>query len=147
MAKTKLDGIDRKIVRYLLDDSMTPVSTIAGYLGLHPSTISYRIRKLKESGVIKKFTVSVDWRKFGKEVEAALLINCSPKHFTVVASKLADMDEVIELHTLTGFIDILAMVTLTDMTEYKNFIEKRLGAISEIDSFRVGIVLEDFKEE
>lgn len=147
MAKTKLDGIDRKIVRYLLDDSMTPVSTIAGYLGLHPSTISYRMRKLKESGVIKKFTVSVDWRKFGKEVEAALLINCSPKHFTVVASKLADMDEVIELHTLTGFIDILAMVTLTDMTEYKNFIEKRLGAISEIDSFRVGIVLEDFKEE
>jgi Lrp/AsnC family transcriptional regulator for asnA, asnC and gidA len=147
MAKTKLDGIDRKIVRYLLDDSMTPVSTIAGYLGLHPSTISYRIRKLKESGVIKKFTVSVDWRKFGKEVEAALLINCSPKHFTVVASKLADMDEVIELHTLTGFIDILAMVTLTDMTEYKNFIEKRLGAISEIDSFRVGIVLEDLKEE
>jgi Lrp/AsnC family transcriptional regulator for asnA, asnC and gidA len=138
MAKTKLDGIDRKIVRYLLDDSMTPVSTIAGYLGLHPSTISYRMRKLKESGVIKKFTVSVDWRKFGKEVEAALLINCSPKHFTVVASKLADMDEVIELNTLTGF---------KDMTEYKNFIEKRLGAISEIDSFRVGIVLEDLKEE
>lgn len=147
MAKTKLDEIDRKIVRFLLDDSTTPVSTIAGYLGLHPSTISYRIRKLKESGVIKKFTVSVDWRKFGKEVEAALLINCSPKHFTVVASKLADMDEVIELHTLTGFIDILAMVTLTDMTEYKNFIEKRLGSISEIDSFRVGIVLEDLKEE
>ena len=147
MAKTKLDEIDRKIVRFLLEDSTTPVSTIAGYLGLHPSTISYRIRKLKESGVIKKFTVSVDWRKFGKEVEAALLINCSPKHFTVVASKLADMDDVIELHTLTGFIDILAMVTLTDMTEYKNFIEKRLGSISEIDSFRVGIVLEDLKEE
>jgi Lrp/AsnC family transcriptional regulator for asnA, asnC and gidA len=147
MAKTKLDEIDIKIVRFLLQDSMTPVSTIAGYLDLHPSTISYRIRKLKESGVIKKFTVSVDWRKLGKEVEAALLINCSPKHFTVVASTLADMDEVIELHTLTGFSDILAMVTLTDMTEYKNFIEKRLGAISEIDSFRVGIVLEDFKEE
>ena len=147
MAKTKLDEIDRKIVRFLLEDSTTPVSTIASYLGLHPSTISYRIRKLKERGVIKKFTVSVDWRKFGKEVEAALLINCSPKHFTVVASKLADMDEVIELHTLTGFIDILAMVTLTDMTEYKNFIEKRLGSISEIDSFRVGIVLEDLKEE
>jgi DNA-binding Lrp family transcriptional regulator len=124
-----------------------PVSTIAGYLGLHPSTVSYRVRKLRESGVIKKFTVSVDWRKLGKEVEATLLITCSPKHFAKVAAALATMDEVIELHTLPGFSDILAMVTLTDMAEYKGFIEKRLGAIPEIDGFRAGIVLEDFKEE
>jgi hypothetical protein len=33
------------------------------------------------------------------------------------------------------------------MAEYKDFIEKRLGTIPEIDSFRAGIVLEDFKEE
>jgi len=147
MAKTKIDDIDIKIVRLLLQDSTVPTSTIAGYLGLHPSTVSYRVRKLRESGVIKKFTVSVDWRKLGKEVEAALLITCSPKHFAKVAAALATMDEVIELHTLTGFSDILAMVTLTDMAEYKDFIEKRLGAIPEIDGFRAGIVLEDFKEE
>jgi len=147
MAKTKLDDIDLKIVRLLLQDSTAPASTIAGYLGLHPSTVSYRVRKLRESGVIKKFTVSVDWRKLGKEVEAALLITCSPKHFARVATVLAAMDEVVELHTLTGLSDILAMVTLTDLAEYKDFIEKRLGAIPEIDSFRAGIVLEDFKEE
>ena len=147
MAKTKIDDIDIKIVRLLLQDSTVPTSTIAGYLGLHPSTVSYRVRKLRESGVIKKFTVSVDWRKLGKEVEAALLITCSPQHFARVAATLAAMDEVIELHTLTGFSDILAMVTLTDMAEYKDFIEKRLGAIPEIDGFRAGIVLEDFKEE
>jgi Lrp/AsnC family transcriptional regulator for asnA, asnC and gidA len=147
MAKTKIDDIDIKIVRLLLQDSTAPASTIAGYLGLHPSTVSYRVRKLRENGVIKKFTVSVDWRKLGKEVEAALLITCSPKHFAKVASTLAAMDEVVELHTLTGFADILVMVTVTDMTEYKDFIEKRLGTIPEIDSFRVGIVLEDFKEE
>lgn len=147
MVKTELDDLDLKIIRLLLQDSLIPASSIAGYLGLHPSTVTYRVRKLRERGVIKKFTVSVDWRKLGKEVEAALLINCSPKHFAVVASKLAAMDEVIELHILTGFSDILAMVTFTDMAEYKDFIEKRLGAIPEIDSFRGSIVLEDFKEE
>jgi Lrp/AsnC family transcriptional regulator for asnA, asnC and gidA len=147
MPKDKLDDLDFKIVRLLLQDSTAPASTIASYLGLHPSTVSYRVRKLRESGVIKKFTVSVDWRRLGKEVEAALLINCSPKHFEKVASALTAMDEVIELHTLTGFADILAMVTVTNMAEYKGFIEKRLGAIPEIDSFRAGIVLEDFKEE
>ena len=147
MVKTELDDVDLKIIRLLLQDSLMPASSIAGYLGLHPSTISYRVRKLRESGIIKKFTISVDWRKLGKEVEVALLITCSPKHFAKVATTLAAMDEVIELHTLTGFSDILAMITLTNMAEYRDFIEKRLGAIPEIDSFRVGIVLEDFKEE
>jgi len=147
MGKPKIDDIDLKIVNLLLQDSTAPANAIAGYLGLHPSTISYRIRKLRESGVIKKFTVSVDWRRLGKEVEAALLINCSPKHFARVAASLAAMDEVVELHTLTGSSDILAMVTLKDMAEYKEFIEKRLGAISDIDSFRANIVLEDYKEE
>jgi len=147
MAKIKLDDVDLKIVRLLIQDSMAPMSTIAGYLNLHPSTVSYRVRKLKESGVIKKFTISVDWRKLGKEVEAALLINCSPKHIARVAMALTAMEEVIELHTLTGLSDILAMVTLTDLGEYKDFIERRLGVIPEIDSFQAGIVLEDFKEE
>ena len=147
MAKLKLDDVDLKIIKLLLQDSMVPVTKIAGYLGLHPSTITYRVRKLKESGVIKKFTVSIDWRKLGKEVEAALLISCSPKNFAAVTSTLTNMEEVRELHTITGFSDILAMVTLTNMVEYKDFIEKKLGAIPEINSFQAGIVLEDFKEE
>jgi len=147
VAKIKLDDVDLKIIKLLLQNSTVPVTKIAGYLGLHPSTITYRVRKLKESGVIKKFTVSIDWRKLGKEVEAAILISCSPKNFAVVTSTLANMEEVSELHTITGFSDILAMVTLTNMVEYRDFIEKKLGAIPEINSFQAGIVLEDFKEE
>jgi len=147
MATGEIDKIDHQIVKLLLKDASAPVSTIAGYLGLHPSTVSYRIRKLRKLGVIKRYTVSVDWRKLGKSVEAALLISCSPKNISKISAELTALDEVIELHSLTGFSDILAMVTLHDMSEYKEFIEKRIGAIPEIESFRVGIVLEDFKEE
>jgi len=147
LAEVKIDSIDQQLLKLLLQDSSIPVNTIAGYLGLHPSTVSYRIRKLKKNGVIKKFTVSVDWRKLGKHVEAALLISCSPKDVHKVASILTGYDEVIEVHSLTGFSDILAMVTLKDMGNYKGFMENRLGVIPEIESFRVGIVLEDYKEE
>jgi len=147
LAEVKIDSIDRQLLELLHQDSSTPVNTLARYLGLHPSTVSYRIRKLKKSGVIKKFTVSVDWRKLGKHVEAALLISCSPKNVHKVASILTDYEEVIEVHSLTGFSDILAMVTLKDMAEYKGFVENRLGGIPEIETFRAGIVLEDYKEE
>jgi DNA-binding Lrp family transcriptional regulator len=142
-----IDEIDLKIVRLLHEDSTMTASMISRYLGLHPSTITYRIRRLREKQVIKKFTISVDWRKLGKSVEAALLISCSPKNVRKVASTLVAFEEVIELHTLTGLGDIVAMVTLKDMMEYKDFVEKKLGSILEIESFRAGIVLDDLKEE
>jgi Lrp/AsnC family leucine-responsive transcriptional regulator len=136
-----------QIVRALLQDSKTPLKTLASNLGMHPSSLAYRVHKLKSAGIIRRFTVSVDWRKLGKNVEVAVLINCPPKDSKKVASILLKYDEVIELHSLTGNYDMLAMVTLNDMNEYKEFLEKKLGAIPEIESFRTGIVLEDFKEE
>ena len=147
MKASKLKPADIQIVKTLMGDSQIPLETIGEKLGMHPSTVSYRIRKLKAMGIIRRFTVSVDWRKLGKDVEAAVLINCQPKNASQVAKVLSGFDEVIELHSLTGFCDILAMVTLKDMKEYKEFVERKLGTIPEIESFRAGIVLEDFKEE
>jgi len=147
MTVPKLKPADMQIIKILLGDSQIPLEMIGRKLGMHPSTIAYRVRKLRAMGVIRRFTVSVDWRKLGKDVEAAILINCQPKNAGHVAKILGGFDEVIELHSLTGFYDILAMVTLKDMNEYKEFVEKKLGTIPEIESFRAGIVLEDFKEE
>ena len=147
MATAKLKKEDMQIIRALLQDSKIPLDAIARSLGMSPSTMAYRVKKLKEMGVIRKFTISVDWRKLGKTVEAAVLINCPPKNVDRVAKVLSSLEEVIEVHSLTGFYDLLAMVTLKDMNEYKDFLEKKLGAIPEIESFRAGIVLEDFKEE
>ena len=143
----KIKSADMEIVRIFMQDSRMRLDVIAKKLGMHPSTVAYRVRKLRAMGVIQKFTISVDWRKLGKNVEAAVLINCLPKNVNKVANILKNFDEVIEVHSLTGFYDILVMVTLKDMEEYKEFIEKKLGAIPEIENIHAGIVLEDFKEE
>jgi len=143
----KLKPADMQIVRTLMQDSRVPLEVIAKKLGMNPSTVAYRVKKLRAMGVIQKFTISTDWRKLGKNVEAAVLIDCLPKNASKVANILRKFDEVIEVHSLTGSYDILAMVTLKDMEEYKEFIEKKLGAIPEIENIHAGIVLEDFKEE
>jgi len=147
MKTREIKSGDFQIIKALLQNSETPLYQIAKKLGMHPSTVAYRINKLKAKGVIRKFTVSVDWRKMGKDIEVAVLINCLPKNLRKVAKTLSSFEEVIELHTLTGLYDLLAMITLGNMDEYKNFLETKLGAISEIESFRAAIVLEDYKEE
>jgi len=144
---TKIKPEDIEIVKALSQNSETPFPLIAEKLGMRPRTVASRVKKLKAIGAIRKFTISVDWRKLGKNVEFAILINCSPKNASIIANTLSNFEEVIAVHSLTGPYDMLAMVTLRDMEEYKEFIEKKLGGIPEIENIHAGIVLEDFKEE
>ncbi|MFX0045867.1 MAG: Lrp/AsnC family transcriptional regulator [Candidatus Hermodarchaeota archaeon] len=143
----KLKPADMQIVQMLLQNSRTRLNVLSEKVGLHPSTVAYRIKKLRAMGIIRKFTISVDWRKLGKTVEVAVLINCSPRNVSTLAKILAKFDEVIEVHSLAGSYNLLLMVTLRDMQEYKEFIEKKLGGMPEIENIHSGIVLEDFKEE
>jgi len=147
MDKIKLKPYDMQIIKALLENSEAPLYLIAKRLGMPPSTVAYRVKKLKEMGAIRKFTISVDWRKLGKETEVAVLINSLPKNIMLVAEKLSSFEEVIELHSLTGLYDMLAMVTLTNMDEYREFVKMKLGTIEEIENYHAAIVLEDFKEE
>jgi DNA-binding Lrp family transcriptional regulator len=121
------------------------LSAIAKKLGMHPSTIVSRVKRLKAIDAIRKYTVSIDWRKLGKTVEVAVLINCSPKNASKIAKTLSNFEEVIAVHYLMSLYDVLARVTLRDMKEYKAFIEKKLAVISEIKTIHAGIVLENFK--
>jgi DNA-binding Lrp family transcriptional regulator len=65
-----LDPTDRRLVAILTRDGRTPNSAIARQLGLAESTSLARIKRLKELGVIKRFTVEVDPRRLGRPVQA-----------------------------------------------------------------------------
>lgn len=145
--KPRIDESDRRIVRSLLADARTPFQQIARELNVHPSTIAYRIRKLFKSGVIKKFTVLVDWRKLGKNVEAAILIDAAQRDVRGLAERLSSLEEVIEVHSVAGYHDLLIMVVASDMDEFRRFLEDKLGKIPEIEKINTAIVMEDFKEE
>jgi len=145
--KRPIDDTDRRIIRSLLVDARTPCQQIAKEFNVHPSTVAYRIRKLLESGVIKKFSISVDWRKLGKNVEAAILIDAAQRDVRKLAEHLSSLDEVIEVHSVAGYHDLLIMVAATDMDEFRRFLEDKLGKIPQIEKINTAIVMEDFKEE
>ena len=57
---TGLDDTDLEILRLLAEDARRPYSEIADRVGLAPPTVSERIDRLQESGVLGGFTVEVD---------------------------------------------------------------------------------------
>ncbi|HEU0135733.1 MAG TPA: winged helix-turn-helix transcriptional regulator, partial [Flavobacterium sp.] len=56
----EIDGIDKEILRFLMDDARKPILQIANKIGISGAAIHQRLKKLETAGVISgsKFTVN-----------------------------------------------------------------------------------------
>ena len=59
-----LDETDLEILRLLLDDARRPYSDIADVVDLSPPAVSDRVSRLREAGVVRRFTLDLDRTQF-----------------------------------------------------------------------------------
>lgn len=86
---TELDETDAEILRLLVEDARRSYREIGEVVGLSPPTISERIGRLRELGVIEHFTVNVDrTRLFGGSAHV-LDIRARPSAAGDVVDRLA----------------------------------------------------------
>lgn len=70
----QLDEIDLKIIQKLQEDAKTPFTKIGKELGIPDTTVHFRVKKLLENQIIRKFTIMVNHEKLGYTVRALLRI-------------------------------------------------------------------------
>lgn len=97
-----LDDVDREILSILAADARTPYSDIADAVDRSPPTVSDRIDRLRELGVIRRFTVDLarDALDAGTPVFVELAVD--PGHTEAVRSALADATEVEHVYVTAG---------------------------------------------
>ena len=106
-----MEGKDEAIIRKLRIDSSVPVSELASELQLPRTTVQERIKRLVQSGIIKRFTLQLDYSKVGKPVTAFILVSFlagSGVSQREAAEKIAEIDDVFEVHVISGDWDIIA---------------------------------------
>lgn len=69
-----MDHIDRQILQILSQDSSTTATEMATMVNLSIPAINKRIQKLRNSGIIRRFTIQVDPEMVGKPICAFMLI-------------------------------------------------------------------------
>ncbi|RVB21065.1 winged helix-turn-helix transcriptional regulator, partial [Mesorhizobium sp. M7A.F.Ca.CA.004.05.1.1] len=55
-----LDDLDRNLLEILVKDARTSLKELAAQVGLSSPSVSERLRRLEERGVIRAFTVEID---------------------------------------------------------------------------------------
>lgn len=102
---------DDLLLQTLRIDSSKPVSEIALELGIPRTTIQERIKRLVQTGVIKRFTIQTDYAKLGKTVTVFILVSFSSASGISqkeAAQKIAEIPDIYEVHVISGDWDIIA---------------------------------------
>ena len=111
MAKTNLDAIDKKILRFLIKNARTPFLEIARECGISGAAIHQRIKKLEDMGVIQGSRMVVDPKSLGFDVCAFISIRVSDitrQQDTV--ELLKKIPEIVECHYITGSYNLMVKI-------------------------------------
>ncbi len=115
MAKTQLNDIDRKILKFLIKNARMPYLEIARECGISGAAIHQRIRKLEELDVIQGSRILVNPKALGFDVCAFIGITLKdPQMLMSTMDKIMAVPEIVESHFVTGDYNILAKLYCTD---------------------------------
>jgi DNA-binding Lrp family transcriptional regulator len=89
-----LDETDLDILRLLVEDARRPYSEIAERVNVSPPTVSDRVERLAELGVIDRFTIDIDRSMISRGVPVLVELDLEPGADDRVAKRLADAEPV-----------------------------------------------------
>ncbi|MEM2878189.1 MAG: Lrp/AsnC family transcriptional regulator [Candidatus Hadarchaeales archaeon] len=141
----EMDDVDRGILNLLQEDAKLPYAAIAKRLGISPSGVHKRVRRLITAGVIKSFIVTIDPLISGKKLKAFIGISTLPGTCGEVISRLSRSPEVMEIHEVAGEHDLFVKI-VTEDTVRLNDILHDMDRIPGVSSTRTLIVLKTEKE-
>ena len=142
-----LDETDLNILRILQDNGRTSTAEIGRRLDLAQSTIYERIRDLERQGVIRGYTARLSPHSVGLDLVAFVLVRTAGRGQAVeTGCRLAEIDEVQEVHHVAGEDCLLVKVRVRDTDALWRLFNERFESIETIGTTRTTIVLETVKE-
>jgi Lrp/AsnC family leucine-responsive transcriptional regulator len=140
-----INDIDKEILNIIQQNGRESNAEIARQVGLAPSAVLERIRKLEERGVIKGYEAKLDPRQVGLGLTVFVAVRTS-ECYGGVEDALAEMPEVLEVHDVAGEDCCLIKVRVRDTEELGRLMREKIKPIPKIIGTRTTVVLQTFKE-
>ena len=147
-----IDKLDKAILRRLQANGRETYDVIGEQVGLSPSAVLRRVKRLEENGVIDRYVALVQPETVGLGLTA--YINVRLEKYTET-SKRNPMDvfrasvqtwpEVVECVSLTGEMDYLLRVVVADMQHYSRFIMDTLLKHPSVQDCKTSFVMDRVK--
>ena len=119
-----IDAVDIRILEALVKDARVSVAELARLVGLSPPSVSERIRRLEESGVIEGYSATINPKALGLPIAAWLRIRPVPGQLQEVAKLLRALPQIVECDRITGEDCFIARAHVASVEELEKLIDQ-----------------------
>tara|TARA_B110000114_G_scaffold154894_1_gene167978 strand:- start:11 stop:481 length:471 start_codon:yes stop_codon:yes gene_type:complete len=139
----KIDGIDKEIIRSLMNNARTPILEIAKRIGVSGAAIHQRLRKLENSELIEGSKIIINPKVLGYKTMAFIGIYLEKAGDNAdVVRELKKIPEVIESHYTTGNWSILTKILCIDNENLMQILNKKIQTINGVSRTETYISLD-----
>jgi Lrp/AsnC family leucine-responsive transcriptional regulator len=143
-----LDKTDLHILRLMQENARISNADLARELGMAPSGILERVKKLQQKIVIQQYTPRINPAALQQKMLAFIFMKAADgPRSDATSSELAKIPEVQEVHHIAGDDCYLIKVRTYDSASLMNLMRTHFSKIPNILSTRTTIVLETKKEQ
>jgi|UniRef100_E6PKK0 Lrp/AsnC family leucine-responsive transcriptional regulator len=145
----KLNAIDRQMLTVLQDDARITALDLSKLVGISPTTVPERIRRMVRDGYILGFEARLNPAKLGAGFLVLVQVCLDPtqpggyEHFRVAVRQ---HPEVMECHLVAGEFDVFLKIRTADVASYRAFLARVAPTLPGLRSIRSHVVLEPDRE-
>lgn len=146
----KLDQMDRRILAALLEDGRASVETVSKRVGLSPTPVRNRIKRLERDGMIKGYTTVVDLAACGLSLTLYAFVrlkSMDPPLIEEFERQIQLMHEVRVCQIVTGSYSHIMVMQLEDIGDYNNYLRERLSKLPGVASIQTQVVIDTIKDK
>lgn len=143
-----LDRFDRKLLALVQRNAALTSDVLAERVGLSPSAVQRRLKRLRDDGVIAALVAIVDPDKAGRPALFVVGLEIErerPELLSRLRAWLADEDAVQEVFYVTGAWDFVLIVTARDVEAYDALMSRLMADNPNIRRFTTNVALGTYK--
>ncbi len=150
MRRSKLDKIDKKILRDLQGNGRMTNVELAKNVGISAPPCLRRVRALEEAGYIKSYHAHVSPTSLGYTVSVFAMVKLTShaeNELSKFEKQIREWPMVRECYMLAGEVDFILRIVARDWDSYQNFLTNELTKVANVTSVKSSLAIRSIKED
>lgn len=145
----ELDRFDRQLLNLIQEDSARTAEQLAQTVGLSPSAIQRRLKRMREQGIIVRDAAILDPRALGRPTFFVVSLEIErerPELLAQLREWLTERTEVQQAFYVTGETDFVIIVTARDTEAFDAMMSQLVEENANVRRFTTNVVLNLLKQ-
>ncbi len=142
-----MDKVDLQILQILQKKARVPNVEVARKIGMAPSAVLERIKKLEAQGIIEGYEVRLNPEMFNCSMVVFIRIKVSaPAKLEKIGKSLSKIEQVQEVHYLAGDDCLMLKLRVSENNELEHILRTKITCFDGIKDTKTFIALSTYKE-